>query len=94
MICPNCKAPTSNSFCNCETSKNALAQVNALMLAEHEVMRKRLIELGEIEKDAPICWAATGILLVNLEQSVQEFLFDQMQKMKKSHYSSENFGNN
>lgn len=61
------------------------------MMCEHEVMRNRLIELGEIDVHTPICWVATGLPLVNLEANIQNFLHDHAEQVRNRH---NNFGNN
>lgn len=46
----------------------------ALLVAQHEVMRDRLIQLGEINQHSvPLCWN-NGVPIVNLQQVIAEFM--------------------
>lgn len=46
----------------------------ALIIAEHEVMRKKLTEMGEIHETAPLRWKSDGKPIVSLEKAVNEFM--------------------
>lgn len=51
-----------------------MLETMALFIAEHEVMKKRLIELGEIKNSAPLRWTADDKPLVDLPEVIEKFI--------------------
>lgn len=55
------------------------AQLKAIahMVAEHEVMRDRLMELEELCVGLPLRWRGSGEPLVDLAETIKKFIEDQ-----------------
>ncbi len=52
----------------------AMQKAMAVIIAEHEVMRNRLIELDEIFSGVPLRWCKNGEPIVNLEKTIAEWV--------------------
>ena len=55
---------------NVEKLTVAMAQI----IAEHEVMRDKLLELGQINDGIPIRWADSNEPIVDLEKTIAAFM--------------------
>jgi hypothetical protein len=49
-----------------------IAKALAVMIAEHEAFKARLVELGEIYNEVPARWTATGEPCINLTDVIAE----------------------
>lgn len=95
--CPHCNVfrnPENEPCCTCPTAQKVLQQSMALIIAEHEKMRERLIELEEIYDDAPIRWRSNGEPIAKLEEEVKAFLKEKSEKERKAERRASNFSNN
>ena len=52
---------------------NKLMSALAMIIAEHEVMKAKLAEMGEIHDEVPAKWCSTGEPLVNLDEVIHDF---------------------
>lgn len=60
-----------------EKEVSAMLRGMATMIAEHEVMKQRLVELEEIYDEVPARWRATGEPIVNLEETMRRHFEEQ-----------------
>jgi len=95
--CPHCgvfRNPENEVVCLCPTSMKVLQELMALIVAEHEKMRERLIELEEIYEDTPIRWRGSGEPIVKLEEEMESFLKEKVKKERRADGLVTNFSNN
>lgn len=99
--CPHCNVfrnPEKEPCCACPTAQQVLQSSMALIIAEHEKMRERLIELEEIYDDAPIRWRSNGEPIAKLDEEVKAFLKEKSEMERraerKAELRSSNFSNN
>jgi len=95
--CPHCNVfrnPEKEPICQCEKSLKTHQHTMALIIAEHEKMRERLIELEEITTDLPIRWTGSGEPIVQLEKEVADFLKKTAERTRKVDGVNGNFSNN
>ena len=95
--CPHCnifRNPENEPVCNCPKAQQVLQQSMSLIIAEHEKMRERLIELEEIYDDAPIRWRGNGEPIAKLDEEVKKFLKENSEKERRMERRVANFSNN
>lgn len=99
--CPHCNVfrnPEQEPYCSCKEAVRTLQEAMALIIAEHEVMRKRLIEIEEIYEDSPIRWRGSGEPIVQLDAEVQKFLKQKSEELRENerrqHRGFTGFSNN
>jgi hypothetical protein len=66
-----------------------LQNTMALLIAEHEAMRKRLIELEEVCEDKPVRWRGSGEPIVNLSEEVHNFLKQKSEELRENERRAE-----
>jgi hypothetical protein len=57
-----------------DIGKDILTRVMALMIAEHGVMRARLMELEELCPDLPLRWKNSGEPIVDLNKTISDYI--------------------
>lgn len=62
----------------------ALQEAMALVVAEHEAMRKRLIELEEVYEDLPVRWRGSGEPIVSLNAEVHKFFKQKNEELREN----------
>jgi hypothetical protein len=61
----------------------------ALVVAEYEAMRQRLIELEEVYEDLPVRWRGSGEPIVNLSEEVHNFLKQKSEELRENERRAE-----
>ena len=83
--CPHCNVfRGEDEVCCCKESVRALQEAMALVVAEHEAMRQRLIELEEVYEDLPVRWRGSGEPIVNLSEEVNKFLKQKSEELREN----------
>lgn len=84
--CPHCNVfrGEDEPICPCKESMRFLQNTMALLIAEHEAMRKRLIELEEVYEDKPVRWRGSGEPIVNLSEEVHNFLKQKSEELREN----------
>ena len=87
--CPHCNTfRNENEVCTCKEAVRTLYATMSLVMAEHQVMRKRLIELEEVYEDLPVRWRGSGEPIVNLSEEIHNFLKQKSEQLR--HDETEN----
>lgn len=89
--CPHCNVfrGEDEPICSCKESMRTLHEAMALLIAEHEAMRKRLIELEEVYEDLPVRWRGSGDPIVNLSEEVHKFLKQKSEELRENERRAE-----